>query len=441
MASALAHVSNDSAEAVGRAAQLVSDPLIEILQLHRALRCELSSLVDEVCDGPGDEAALAACAARYARFARIFVSHGAAEDELLFPALRLREARDRCGGRDAAAANAVSDDDDGAHALERRRLDDARAALDAAREAAGAGGAAAAGTLAAARQALGKLKETLCDHMLEEEENQLPRLRKAFSRAELLQLTGAIMGSRGAEETVATLEIVVPNLEPPQARHMLATMSAVAQGTNFRQWLAKLGGAEKRDDDSSSGSDGAEARPRKRARGAAAACPVVAESYHCPYCDARHPGKGLGVDAFHCMRCRACVPAPRGRPCSREPPFVHVCGDGAMPYEAAPDPAHRQPEADVACACAVCGGDVFAHLELLDAFPCGHVAHRKCLAAPGPPPACRLCPPAPAPAPAKKAPRGKTPRKKKAPEPPKPPAASPLDLLLSAMTKVEDKGA
>jgi hypothetical protein len=68
------------------------------------------------------------------------------------------------------------------------------------------------------------------------------------------------------------------------------------------------------------------------------------------------------------------------------------------------------------------------------------VAHRKCLAAPGPPPACRLCPPAPAPAPAKKAPRGKTPRKKKAPEPPRP-AASPLDLLLSAMTKVEDKGA
>ena len=161
--------------------------------------------------------------------------------------------------------------------------------------------------------------------MLEEEENQLPRLRKAFSRAELLQLTGAIMGSRGAEETVATLEIVVPNMEPPQARHMLATMSAVAQGTNFRQWLAKLGGAANRDDDSSSGSDGAEARPRKRQRGAA--CPVVAESYHCPYCDARHPGKGLGVDAFHCMRCRACVPAPRGRPCSREPPFVHVCGD------------------------------------------------------------------------------------------------------------------
>ena len=38
---------------------------------------------------------------------------------------------------------------------------------------------------------------------------------------------------------MATLEVVVPNLEPLQARHVLATMSAVGGG-KFRAWLASL---------------------------------------------------------------------------------------------------------------------------------------------------------------------------------------------------------
>lgn len=29
--------------------------------------------------------------------------------------------------------------------------------------------------------------------------------------------------------------------------------------------------------------------------------------YHCPFCNLCRLGKGLGVDACHCMRCNACM--------------------------------------------------------------------------------------------------------------------------------------
>ena len=474
---AVARVSNDADEPIGRAEQLVTDPLIEILQLHRALRLELQGLVEELFGAGYDAGRLGALVGRFARFELIFRSHSGAEDEVLFPALKLREARD------GVLVKRPEDDpsgEDAQHAKELRLLRAAKAALAAFHAAAEAEEDEAAAKAAgdAAKDALVELKELLCDHMLEEEEDQLPRLRRAFSRAELLQLTGAIMGSRGVEETVATLEIVVPNLEPPQARHMLATMTAVAP--RFRQFLARLSAAQQsggavtdeslRDDEERSRSasistvatdesagpaaaaahvGGASAKKRRRTEkprspaAAAAAKPAgEAPTYHCPYCDARHPGRGLGIDAFHCMRCATCVPCPKGRPCSRSPRFVHVCGDGVSPYEAAAvDDTGNQvsgASADVACACAICAKDVFANLELLDTLPCGHVAHSRCLAAASGPggkkrPVCAICPPPGDGAKsARKAPRpGAGPKAGAAPP-------SPLDLLLCAINKVSD---
>ena len=497
---AVARVSNDADKPIGRAEQLVTDPLIEILQLHRALRLELQGLVEELFGAGHDAGRLGALVGRFARFELIFRSHSGAEDEVLFPALKLREARD------GVSVKRPEDDpsgEDAQHAKELRLLRAAKAALAAFHAAAEAEEDEAAAKAAgdAAKDTLVELKELLCDHMLEEEEDQLPRLRRAFSRAELLQLTGAIMGSRGVEETVATyrrlrplslalffvaptrvsrlrLEIVVPNLEPPQARHMLATMTAVAP--RFRQFLARLSAARQsggavtdeslRDDeersrsasistvatDESAGAaaaaahvGGASAKKRRRTEkprspAAAAKPPGEAPTYHCPYCDARHPGRGLGIDAFHCMRCATCVPCPKGRPCSRSPRFVHVCGDGVSPYEAAAvDDTGNQvsgASADVACACAICAKDVFANLELLDTLPCGHVAHSRCLAAVSGPegktrkrPVCAICPPPGDGAKsARKAPRPGTGPKAGAAPP------SPLDVLLCAINKVSD---
>ena len=192
----------------------------------------------------------------------------------------------------------------------------------------------------------------MADHMLEEEEEMLPRLRRAFAHDELLQLTGAVLGRRGADDTVATLEVVVPNLEPLQARHVLATMSAVGGG-KFRAWLASLAsvsGAQKGGSARGACSGGNCAYcvakrppppPKKRGKRKrkkkdeenssissnedTGEVKIEGPAYHCPYCDTCKPGQGLGIDAFHCFRCHQCIRAPKGRACSRDPPFVHVC--------------------------------------------------------------------------------------------------------------------
>ena len=202
--------------------------------------------------------------------------------------------------------------------------------------------------LASLKLELDGFREFMADHMLEEEEEMLPRLRRAFAHDELLQLTGAVLGRRGADDTVATLEVVVPNLEPLQARHVLATMSAVGGGKvpslvglisfcerraegrlsarrllrvaivptasrNDRRPPRRSGGKGKRkkkDDDGDSTISSNEDTGEVKIEGPA---------YHCPYCDTCKPGQGLGIDAFHCFRCHQCIRAPKGRACSPGP--------------------------------------------------------------------------------------------------------------------------
>ena len=69
---------------------------------------------------------------------------------------------------------------------------------------------------------------------------------------------------------------------------------------------------------------------------------------------------------------------------------MHVCPADAnpAPYEVSPKTVGDEPARKVSEACARCGRCVFASLELLDALPCGHVVHARCLNSGGP---CRQC--------------------------------------------------
>mmetsp|Transcript_7936 Transcript_7936/g.23642 ORF Transcript_7936/g.23642 Transcript_7936/m.23642 type:complete len:430 (-) Transcript_7936:24-1313(-) len=370
-----------------REQQLVTDPLIEILAIHRAMRLEMQSIFDSLEEAGADAVKVPKALQRLERYAAVFRSHAAAEDDLLLPALALREAQ--LGVR--------ADEDSGEHDDENAKLEAALAAVAAAAAACEASEPGAAAAVARAVAVLGDFKEFVANHMLGEEETVLPRLRRAFDRTELLRLTGGVMGRRTAGDVVSTLEIVVPNLEPQQARHVLATMSAVADRSKFRDWLQTLAkGPEE------GGACQFCPRPAKRARGARR-CPPAGPTYHCPYCNECRPGRGLGIDAFHCMRCNTCIPSPNGRASSREPRFLHVCGDAPQPYEVPETgeaPALKAIVSRAACAC--CGRDVFEALELLDALPCGHVTHARCLAHAKGTPVCRLCPRVEAPSSARK---------------------------------------
>jgi hypothetical protein len=198
----------------------------------------------------------------------------------------------------------------------------------------------------------------------------------------------------------------------------LATMSAVGGG-KFRAWLASLAsvsGAQKGGSARGACSGGNCAYcvakrppppPKKRGKRKrkkkdddgdstissnedTGEVKIEGPAYHCPYCDTCKPGQGLGIDAFHCFRCHQCIRAPKGRACSRDPPFVHVCPADAnpAPYEVSPKVVGDEPARKVSEACARCGRCVFASLELLDALPCGHVVHARCLNSGGP---CRQC--------------------------------------------------
>ena len=400
--------------------QLVSDPLIEILSIHRAMRLEMQAVCDAVHGAKNDTKQLSDAARRFERYAVVFRAHSSAEDDLLLPALELREAQTR--------GIETTPEHDAAHDVETQKLEAAEQAFTKLL-AAKPNSADFKRKLASLKLELDGFREFMADHMLEEEEEMLPRLRRAFAHDELLQLTGAVLGRRGADDTVATLEVVVPNLEPLQARHVLATMSAVGGG-KFRAWLASLAsvsGAQKggsaRGACSSSGGPCAYCvakrpppPPKKRGKrkrrkkdddgdstissnDETGDVKIEGPSYHCPYCDACKPGQGLGIDAFHCMKCHQCIRAPKGRACSRDPPFVHVCPADAnpAPYEVSPKTVGDEPARKVSEACARCGRCVFASLELLDALPCGHVVHARCLQGNT---ACRQCGAGAAPAPA-----------------------------------------
>lgn len=422
--------------------QLVSDPLIEILSIHRAMRLEMQAVCDAVRGAKHDGKRLEATARRFERYAVVFRAHSSAEDDLLLPALDLREAQRKAS---IGSAQEEPESSDGAHDLETQKLEAAEQAF-VNLLASKAGSADFKRKLAAAKKELNGFREFMADHMLEEEEDMLPRLRRAFSHDELLQLTGAVLGRRGADDTVATLEVVVPNLEPLQARHVLATMSAVGGG-KFRAWLGSLaavsgsrkGGSARGADPCTSGGPCTYCQakkpppppPQKKKRGRGkkrkakddsvsdggstisshddtGEVQISGPSYHCPYCDTCKPGRGLGIDAFHCMKCNQCIRAPKGRACSRDPPFVHVCPADAnpAPYEVSPRSVGDEPPHKVTEGCARCGRCVFASLELLDALPCGCVVHARCL--PGAS-RCLSCGAGAA------------------------PAASPLDLLASVM--------
>ena len=73
--------------------------------------------------------------------------------------------------------------------------------------------------------------------------------------------------------------------------------------------------------------------------------------YHCPFCNICRVGRGLGIDAAHCMRCNACT--------SLADFADHAC---------TPLPA----------ACPACGDRLFDSASPYRLLPCGHAMHSHC---------------------------------------------------------------
>eukprot|EP00898_Chlorokybus_atmophyticus_P006604 jgi/Chlat1/6945/Chrsp52S06613 len=79
------------------------------------------------------------------------------------------------------------------------------------------------------------------------------------------------------------------------------------------------------------------------------------EIYHCPFCNLCRVGKGLGVDAFHCMSCNACMSLSLRN---------HQCRERSL-------------ESD----CPICHDYLFTSKQPVKALRCGHFMHSTCFQA------------------------------------------------------------
>lgn len=211
---------------------MASSPLVEITLLHRAMRLELESmcaLAETLAYGRNVgsvEAELLDLHRRYRDFDVVFSSHSSAEDDFIFPTLATR-------GSAPSFANMAREHED--EVVLMRAVEESLA------------NASLGGGLEMLARRLRLLKETLSEHMLQEEEAIFPALA-SFSQAELSRLVGLVMGSRPSEVLEATIRMEVTHLEPDHARHVLSTMCSVAANTHFKDWLnVKFGaGAQQR---------------------------------------------------------------------------------------------------------------------------------------------------------------------------------------------------
>jgi len=76
--------------------------------------------------------------------------------------------------------------------------------------------------------------------------------------------------------------------------------------------------------------------------------------YHCQYCNICRIGKGLGIDYFHCEKCRACLPVQMFN--------KHTCIERTLDVN-----------------CPICWEVMFDSQKESKILPCGHAIHTICL--------------------------------------------------------------
>eukprot|EP00924_Labyrinthula_sp_SR-Ha-C_P001089 augustus_masked-scaffold_7-processed-gene-13.2-mRNA-1 protein AED:0.31 eAED:0.32 QI:0/-1/0/1/-1/1/1/0/527 len=78
-------------------------------------------------------------------------------------------------------------------------------------------------------------------HLRSEEEELLPLLDKSFSVAELNNLFGRVLGERPAEVIEGFLNLISRGLTEEEKENTIAEMLAAAKGTRFSDWLGSVG--------------------------------------------------------------------------------------------------------------------------------------------------------------------------------------------------------
>ena len=127
------------------------------------MRLEMQAVCDAVHGAKNDAKQLSDAARRFERYAVVFRAHSSAEDDLLLPALELREAQTR--GIETTPEN------DGAHDVETQKLEAAEQAFTKLL-AAKPNSADFKRKLASLKLELDGFREFMADHMLEEEEER-----------------------------------------------------------------------------------------------------------------------------------------------------------------------------------------------------------------------------------------------------------------------------
>jgi len=222
-------------------------PLVEIVHLHDCIRGELNTLLDRVkrlrhgvaTRDPNSLIESKAHAdlelqirSQFQLLLAVFKAHSTAEDETIWPALRLKTESMQAGG-DAIEEQEYAED----HADEERRLnamhetfeklnqlaDDAPERLD---------------LLGMLEDRTTEAVNYFYEHLQKEETSALPLIQKLFSLNEMKSLVGDIMGKRPAGLMREILDMMIRNLDPEEQQNMLHNMRSAVEGTYFEKWLS-----------------------------------------------------------------------------------------------------------------------------------------------------------------------------------------------------------
>lgn len=235
-------------------------PLIEIVQFHNCLRVELKSLRTnvgylraQVSAMPQGTYALSKehldkevqVMSQFQLLWAVFQSHSTAEDEMIWPALKDKAAREAsaAGGHvDGGLVVGPLDEQEYAdeHLEEKRLLQELEQLLT---------------RLRATREDVKNRLELLseielqaeraCLHLLahldREETSALPLIKEYFTPIEMESLVGRIMGKRPSELMKSILGMMIKNLPPEDVGSMMGYMRQAVKDTYFEKWLASGG--------------------------------------------------------------------------------------------------------------------------------------------------------------------------------------------------------
>ena len=214
-----------------------SCPLIEITHFHKVLRKEMESLVENFSKikkftaaelSVSDKEFIKRSRNQFFLFFSVFKAHAAAEDDTIWPALRLKNAElsdvqgileDHTGEEErfqeiARNLHMLSEHiDDG---VERVRIS---ADLD---------------------LAIKGAYENFLQHLDREEAIVHPLIQNNMSHEEMEHMVGLIMGHRSSEMMEVILKMMVRNLSEEDKDFMLGSMQAAVKDTYFEKWLSFL---------------------------------------------------------------------------------------------------------------------------------------------------------------------------------------------------------